>query len=408
MTVIEVEENNSIATIDLSGGISPQWFNAKGDLLAGVANNTLARLAVGSDGLALVADSGEETGLNYAQLAAAAIADQAITYSKIQNVSTTDRLLGRDSAGAGVVEEIAPAAVRTMLNVEDGADVTDATNVDAAGAVMEADYNANTILAATSDDTPAALTVAEQTLIGRITAGNIDALTATEVRTLLNVEDGSTADQSDAEIETAYNNQVGIVSQGDAEAGTSTTPERWTAERVKQAINALAPGAASTKQMWVGNPKPTVTNGCASSAPIEMPTNKNVYDYLAFDKDTIEYAYANVPMPDDWDASTVTAKFYWLHPAATAYAVVWGLQGVAMANDDPMDVAQGTIQTVTDTGGTTSDLYISAATAAMTIAGSPAAGEYVQFRIQRTATDGSDTLDVDAYLLGVLITYGVS
>jgi len=166
---------------------------------------------------------------------------------------------------------------------------------------------------------------------------------------------------------------------------------------------------ATTKQLYVANFKPTLTNGAADSAQIEMGTNKNVYDYLAFDASSIEYAYANVPMPSDWDASTVTATFYWLHPAtATNFGVVWGLQGVAMANDDPLDVAQGTVQTVADTGGTTSDLYISAATSAMTIAGSPAAGEYVQFRVQRTATDGSDTMTVDAYLLGALITYGVT
>ncbi len=105
-----------------------------------------------------------------------AVADDAVTYAKIQNVSATDRILGRDSSGAGVIEEITPANVRTMLNVEDGAtadqtaaeirtlvesasdsnvftdadhtklnaieasaDVTDATNVDAAGAVMNSD-----------------------------------------------------------------------------------------------------------------------------------------------------------------------------------------------------------------------------------------------------------------------------
>jgi len=44
-----------------------------------------------------------------------------VTYAKIQNVSATDRLLGRDSSGAGVIEEIAPAAIRTMINVADGA-----------------------------------------------------------------------------------------------------------------------------------------------------------------------------------------------------------------------------------------------------------------------------------------------
>lgn len=44
----------------------------------------------------------------------------AIDYAKIQNVSATNRLLGRDTSGAGIIEEISPAAVRTMLNVEDG------------------------------------------------------------------------------------------------------------------------------------------------------------------------------------------------------------------------------------------------------------------------------------------------
>jgi hypothetical protein len=68
---------------------------------------------------------------------------------------------------------------------------TNTGDQDLSGYVAKATYDAHTILAATSDDTPAALTVAEQTLVGRITSGNIDALTATEVRTLLNVEDGA-------------------------------------------------------------------------------------------------------------------------------------------------------------------------------------------------------------------------
>ena len=51
------------------------------------------------------------------------IQDDAVTYAKLQNVSTTDRLLGRDTAGAGNVEEIAPAAARTMLDVPATGDV---------------------------------------------------------------------------------------------------------------------------------------------------------------------------------------------------------------------------------------------------------------------------------------------
>ena len=50
------------------------------------------------------------------------IAPLAVTYAKIQDVSATDRILGRDSAGAGVIEEITPANLRAMLNVADGAE----------------------------------------------------------------------------------------------------------------------------------------------------------------------------------------------------------------------------------------------------------------------------------------------
>jgi len=51
----------------------------------------------------------------------AKILDDNVTYAKIQNVSATDRILGRDSSGAGVIEEITPANLRTMINVADGA-----------------------------------------------------------------------------------------------------------------------------------------------------------------------------------------------------------------------------------------------------------------------------------------------
>jgi hypothetical protein len=49
----------------------------------------------------------------------ATIADGQVTYAKMQNISATDRILGRDSSGAGLVEELTPAAVTTMLGVID-------------------------------------------------------------------------------------------------------------------------------------------------------------------------------------------------------------------------------------------------------------------------------------------------
>ena len=49
------------------------------------------------------------------------ILNSNVTYAKIQDVSATDRILGRDSAGAGIVEEITPANLRAMINVANGA-----------------------------------------------------------------------------------------------------------------------------------------------------------------------------------------------------------------------------------------------------------------------------------------------
>ena len=48
------------------------------------------------------------------------IANSAVTYAKIQNVSATDKILGRSSAGAGVVEEITcTSAGRALLDDAD-------------------------------------------------------------------------------------------------------------------------------------------------------------------------------------------------------------------------------------------------------------------------------------------------
>ena len=91
--------------------------------------------------------------------------------------------------------------LKTKLDaIEASADVTDATNVDAAGAVMESDYTtAHSLLVQQSgSESPEVLSVGTNTIVGRVTGGGsaIDDLSSTQVRSLLNVEDG--ADVTDA------------------------------------------------------------------------------------------------------------------------------------------------------------------------------------------------------------------
>ena len=134
-----------------TGGSSGQFlkYDSSGTAVWAADNNTTYSIQDGelsqisftsADNTKLDAISGTNTGDQTITLTgnvtgsgtgsfAATIADDAVTYAKMQNVTATDRILGRDSAGAGVVEEISPASLRTMLNVENGA-TADQTNAE--------------------------------------------------------------------------------------------------------------------------------------------------------------------------------------------------------------------------------------------------------------------------------------
>lgn len=150
--------------------------------------------------------------------------------------------------------------------------------------------------------------------------------------------------------------------------------------------------------------RPSVSGGCAALAAAATSANQPDLLTLDFDASTDEFAQFGVVMPKKWNAGTITARFHWTHGATTTnFAVVWGIQAVAIGNDDAIGAAYGTAVTVTDTGGTTSDLYTSDETSAMTAAGTPAKEDMVYFRVYRDADAGGDTLAVDAKLIGVTL-----
>jgi hypothetical protein len=86
--------------------------------------------------------------------------------------------------------------------------------------------------------------------------------------------------------------------------------------------------------------------------------------------------------------------------------VVWSISAVAIADGETLDVSGGTAQIVADANKSTAYfLSITDATPDITIAGTPAAGEYVRFGISRDPTHASDTLAATARLLAVVLTY---
>lgn len=83
------------ATLSMTGALALQRAALTGDVTA----------TAGSNATAIAANA----------VVTAKILDANVTYAKIQNVSATDKLLGRSTAGAGVIEEIALTAFARSL-----------------------------------------------------------------------------------------------------------------------------------------------------------------------------------------------------------------------------------------------------------------------------------------------------
>ena len=83
--------------------------------------------------------------------------------------------------------------------------------------VIKHDYDANTILQATADNTPVAITIAEQRILGRITGGNITALTGAQIRTLLVLAESDSVKFLDVDATELSNKSGGLKIQPDAQ-----------------------------------------------------------------------------------------------------------------------------------------------------------------------------------------------
>lgn len=146
------------------------------------------------------------------------------------------------------------------------------------------------------------------------------------------------------------------------------------------------------------------TNPPAVLATLESSTNKVNIQVLDFDGTTAEITSVVVAMPKQWDEGTVTYQVYWTGTATDTDGVAWSVAGVSFADSDAQDTAYGTAVEVVDAHQSVSgDIYISSESAAVTIAGTPAAGELVVFKISRNPANSSDTAAEDARLIGIKI-----
>lgn len=113
-TISAVEMDEANALVEQTTGL----VTTKGDLTPATGSGALGRLAAGSNGLPLVAKSGETTGLAYEALSATGLASNAVTTAKILDANvTTAKIADSQITSAKIVDgtiatgDIADAAV---------------------------------------------------------------------------------------------------------------------------------------------------------------------------------------------------------------------------------------------------------------------------------------------------------
>jgi len=148
------------------------------------------------------------------------------------------------------------------------------------------------------------------------------------------------------------------------------------------------------------------TTNPADGALVETTATRPDLKVFDFDASTQQYTQFTVAMPKSWNEGTITYQVYWSPSTTNTGNCIFGVQGVACADGDTIDVAYGTAIEVTDAGiGTVEDQQISAESSAMTVAGSPAAGEQTYFQLFRKAADGGDTFTGESRVLGIKLFY---
>jgi hypothetical protein len=145
--------------------------------------------------------------------------------------------------------------------------------------------------------------------------------------------------------------------------------------------------------------------GLASIDSGDVNTTIPVLDFDGGSSD--EVATFNIAFPKSWNAGTITSRFFWTNSNANAGNVVWGLQGICVANDGALNGAMTDAgEVIQDANITTAgDVMVTSSTPAVTINGAADDG-VTFFNVFRDASDTTnDTYASDARLIGVQIFF---
>jgi|TARA_R110001599_G_scaffold195590_1_gene392024 hypothetical protein len=353
--------------------------------------------------------SGEVTSTaDGATVIASAVVDEANL--KISNSPTNGQFLSAQSGNTGGLTWAVPT--NTTYSVGDGglttndftnddhsklnaieasADVTDATNVTAAGALMDSELAG---IAAVKATTGTFLSADESKLDGIAASAN-NYVHPNHSGEVTSTSDGATVivdnivDEANLKVSNAPTNGYALTAQS-GDAGGMT----WASLVGKQT-------------MWIpaGAMYPSTTNPCSDLEQVQTTALRPDLKVLDFATGADEFAQFSIAFPKSWNEGTLTFQPFWTVTGTNTGTVAWQLGGIAVSSDDTINTAFGTLVATTALAhsGTSNDLMMSAESGAVTIAGSPAANDVCFFQVNRDVS--ADTQSGDARLLGIKLFF---
>ena len=170
-------------------------------------------------------------------------------------------------------------------------------------------------------------------------------------------------------------------------------------------VNSVVIKTVGKESIWVpaASMTPTTSNPCSDITIVETTSGRPDMVVLDFATGADEFAQFSIAFPKSWNLGTITYQAFWSGIAASTDCD-WSLQGVAMNDNQTIDVAYGTAVVVSDNAqGAVEELYVAAESGAVTIAGTPADNDLCYFRIGRDVS--GDNMNGDARLHGLKIFF---
>jgi len=304
--------NGDITAITIQGDSGTDWVDTGGNVTIDFNGGTGISTTINNGTLTIAGDDATTSDKGIASFdsgdfsvssGAVSIKADGVSYSQIQNVSATNRILGRDSAGAGVIEEITPTNLLTMLGVEANANnyvLPEATSTVRGGIELFSDTDqsvaANSVSTAAGRTYGIQLNSAGQAVVNvpwvdtntntTYTAGNGLDLTGTVFSADLKANGGLVIESAEIAVDLGASSITGTLAISDGGTGQTTAAAAANALLNISHGGALAIGDSSDTITIAGNL--TVTGDTTYSNETIQIVTDNTLAFRAGDGDTHE------------------------------------------------------------------------------------------------------------------------